>query len=196
MSFLPLRITKILAFDRVRRAATRFLLVGDAAAVHVDAAALDEPRGLALRAGRRRPRASSSDDRPPGVRRRQIARRHVAEHLQQLASPTSPTDRRRNSFVRRGLGLRAPPPSPCTRRVTSRASSRCACALLGLARAAPLRAPRPRRVEEREELQIAHGVAIVDVEPELIELVRRRQRGIEPHRAAFGLAELRARRPS
>src|SRR4029453_9094848 len=47
-------------------------------------------------------------------------------------------------------------------------------------------------IEEREVLQISTGVAIVHVQPELIELVRLRERWIEPHCARFCLSELRS----
>ena len=65
---------------------------------------------------------------------------------------------------------------------------------IGLASARRLELVDLRAIEEREVLQVPPRVAIVDVEPELIELVRLRQRRIEPHRARFGLAELRSRR--
>ena len=48
--------------------------------------------------------------------------------------------------------------------------------------------------QEREQSQVFPRVAIVHVDPVLIELVRRRARGIEPHRSRFGLAELRPAR--
>src|SRR4051794_16990800 len=49
----------------------------------------------------------------------------------------------------------------------------------------------PWRVEEREELQVPTRVAIIGVEPELVELVRRREIRIQPDRPCLGLAELR-----
>ena len=47
-------------------------------------------------------------------------------------------------------------------------------------------------VQEGENPDIALGVLVADVEPELIELVRRRIARVEPHVAALGLAELGA----
>ena len=46
--------------------------------------------------------------------------------------------------------------------------------------------------QEREVLQVPNHVAVVGVQPELIEAERRGQRRIEPDRARFGLAELHA----
>ena len=48
--------------------------------------------------------------------------------------------------------------------------------------------------EQSEVPQVAPGVAVVDVHQELIELVGRRHRPVEPHRARFRLAELGAGR--
>ena len=53
-----------------------------------------------------------------------------------------------------------------------------------------------RALEEREELQVRHHLAIVGVQPELIEAERRGAIGIEPDRAGFRLAELDAAPPS
>src|SRR6185503_11445100 len=49
-------------------------------------------------------------------------------------------------------------------------------------------------IEEGEGLQIAHDVAVLDVQPELVEAEGRGARRIQPYGARFGLAELRARR--
>ena len=46
--------------------------------------------------------------------------------------------------------------------------------------------------QKGEEPQVGTDVGVVDVDPELVEAVRRRQRGIEPHGARLRLAELRA----
>ena len=47
---------------------------------------------------------------------------------------------------------------------------------------------------QREQFQIFLDVAIVDVDPELVKLVGRRQLGIEVDRACFGFSELLPRR--
>ncbi len=47
---------------------------------------------------------------------------------------------------------------------------------------------------EREELQVALDVAIVHIDPELVELVRRRELWVQVDRAAFRLSELLPRR--
>ena len=49
-----------------------------------------------------------------------------------------------------------------------------------------------RTVEQGEDLDVAFGVVVAHVEPELVELVGRRIARIEPHVAALGLAELGA----
>src|SRR5688572_18036450 len=54
-----------------------------------------------------------------------------------------------------------------------------------------LRDPMP--IEECEVLQVPSRVTIVNVEPELIELVRLRERRIQPDGAGFSLAKLRPR---
>ena len=48
--------------------------------------------------------------------------------------------------------------------------------------------------EQREVTQIFASIPVIDVQPELIELVRRRERRVQPYRASFRLAELRPRR--
>ena len=45
---------------------------------------------------------------------------------------------------------------------------------------------------QREHLEVLHHIAVVGVEPELAEGVRAGQGRVEPYRAGFGLAELRA----
>ena len=47
-------------------------------------------------------------------------------------------------------------------------------------------------IEQREDLDVALGVLVAGVEPELVELVRRRITRVEPYVAALGLAELGA----
>src|SRR5438552_16881963 len=47
---------------------------------------------------------------------------------------------------------------------------------------------------EREQLEVALDVGVVGVHPELVQLVRRRERGLEPERARLALAELGAGR--
>ena len=49
-----------------------------------------------------------------------------------------------------------------------------------------------RTVEQGEDLDVAFGVVVAHVEPELVELVGRRIARIEPYVAALGLAELGA----
>ncbi len=45
-------------------------------------------------------------------------------------------------------------------------------------------------IEQREDLDVALGVLVADVQPELVELVRRSITRVEPYVAALGLAEL------
>src|SRR5260370_17003714 len=47
-----------------------------------------------------------------------------------------------------------------------------------------------------KELQISDRVAVISIQPELIDPVRRSQFRIQPHRAGFGLPELHAGRGS
>ena len=49
-------------------------------------------------------------------------------------------------------------------------------------------------IEQREVAQIAPGVPVVDVHEELVELVRRRERRVEPNGPGLTLAKLGARR--
>ena len=51
-------------------------------------------------------------------------------------------------------------------------------------------------IEKREVLQVRHHIAIVGVEPELIELERRGPIRIQPDRSGFGLPKLHAGRGS
>src|SRR3954462_12741613 len=44
-----------------------------------------------------------------------------------------------------------------------------------------------------KESQITTDITIVDVDPELVELIRRRALGIEPHASRFCLSEFRSR---
>ena len=96
-----------------------------------------------------------------------------------------------------GAGLdRAPRPtaSPCTVAVTSRASTRWASRLPGSAAcSAMVRGDLVER-EEGEQLEVALDVAVVGVEPELVEVVRAGLLGVEPDVAGLALAELGARR--
>src|SRR5439155_18309853 len=48
--------------------------------------------------------------------------------------------------------------------------------------------------QQREQLEVALRVAVVGIHPELVQLVRRGEAGIEPDRPGFRLSELRARR--
>ena len=102
-----------------------------------------------------------------------------------MSSPNSSAD---------ACSARATCSAPCTSAVTSRASTRCASRFSGALVVAASSSSIARALEKREVLQVRHHVAIVGVQPELIELERRRARRIEPDRARFGLAELRARR--
>ena len=161
--------------------------------VHVDAAAADQPRRLALRrrhARRRRaarPGASRSASMRHGRGRdirkdlHELAHRH-RRHIAARTASRLPTSASRTAA------------SPCTIRVTSRASSRCAWRSSGSRAVAASSSAIRVGVEKREELQIPDRVAVVGVEPELIELVGRRQLRIQPDRSRFGLAELVARR--
>src|SRR5688572_33221852 len=66
--------------------------------------------------------------------------------------------------------------------------------LFRLAHARRLELLDARTTEEGEEPQIADGVAIFRIQPELVELIGLCQFGIEPDRSRFGLADLRSRR--
>jgi hypothetical protein len=63
--------------------------------------------------------------------------------------------------------------------------------LLGLLQTGGLELAYPLSVEKRKESQVLHGILIVSIQPELIELIRRRQVRIEPDRSGFRLAKLR-----
>ena len=132
----------------------------------------------------------------------------VARELRSPAAPstahrrTPPARRRRRASrcPRRtarvdACSARATCSAPCTSVVTSRASTRCASRFSGARRRRRLERRRsPSRSRNVKNFRYAHDVAIVGVQPELIELERRGPRRIEPDRARFGLAELRARR--
>ena len=139
-------------------------------------------------------RSAASTQAPPVGRVRRPSTTARCGNTCSSSRPTSSTTSPAKSFSAAALGL-------AHRRVAVHQPRHLArqralrMPLLGLARARRLELRRSRaRVEEREELQVPHRVAIVGVQPELIELVRRRQRRIEPDRARFGLAELRSRR--
>ena len=51
-------------------------------------------------------------------------------------------------------------------------------------------------VEQREDLDVALGVVVTHVEPELVELIWRGVAWVEPYVARLGLAKLRARTSS
>ena len=51
-----------------------------------------------------------------------------------------------------------------------------------------------RGAEQGEELEVPDGILVVGVQPELIEAIGRRERGIEPDCPVLGLAELVAPR--
>ena len=106
---------------------------------------------------------------PQPVRNRSTRAR--SRNTSQLAHRHRRRHRRRTAF-RAAASASRTAASPCTSRVTSRASSRCACRFSGSLRASPPRARRFARVEEREELQVPHRIAVVGIQPELIELVR------------------------
>ncbi len=155
---------------------------------------LNQPRRLARSTSSGRPASADRRDRHPSAcmrHRRSTARRQAPAATR--AATSTPTHRRRTAPPR-PLSAARTASSPCTSRVTSRASSRCAWRFSGSRALARLELRDPRGIEEREEAQVPHRVAVVGVQPELIELVRRRQRRIEPDGARLRLAELRARR--
>ena len=79
--------------------------------------------------------------------------------------------------------------SPCTNVVTSRANARCASRFSGAVSTSRSSCRDRRLVEKRVVAQEAPDIPVIDAQEELIEIVRRRARGIEPHRALLDLAE-------
>ena len=151
------------------------------------------PRSSTARAARAPRDRRSPMPSPSNASAGNLRRRHVVEHREHVVDA-----QRRDVFAEQHASTRArrAPPAPRRARAPSpRARARAA------PRASPARvvvASRARRSPSRsrnvKNFRYAHDVAIVGVQPELIELERRRARGIEPDRARFGLAELRARR--
>ena len=116
---------------------------------------------------------SRSTSRQPSGLMRHRCRRHVRRTPAAARAPTSPRVaaeqllRRRFRLAHRLVAVHQP--RHFARQLALRVP------LLGLARARRLELGDRAPLEEREELQVPHRVAIVGVEPELIELVRRRQ---------------------
>ena len=105
--------------------------------------------------------------------------------------------RQRRRVARRRTAAPTPPRPRGERRVAvddasslRRASARCASRFSGCSATPRSSSSIASAIEQREVAQVPSGVAVVDVDQELIELVRRRQRRVEPDRAGLGLAEL------
>ena len=124
--------------------------------------------------------------------RRHLRGRHVVEDLEHLVHlqrrrfppPNSSPDAR---------SARSTPVWPCSRRVTSRARVRWASRRSGAVAVPAPEGVDPLPLEEREELQVAQGVGVGGVQPELVEAERGGSRGVEPDRPCLGLPELHPR---
>ena len=141
-----------------------------AAVVHVHATRLHETSCFAFRRRQLDPR--DQFDQPDALAAEfaagNLCRRHVGEHRQQFVDGQR-CNVLAEQHARRPLA-RATCSAPCTSVVTSRASTRCASRFSG-ASASP---PRARRSSSRsrnvKHFRYVDDVAIVGVQPELIEL--------------------------
>ena len=145
--------------------------------VHVHAARLHEPTRLALRRRELHARHQIDDRRYP--RRSNVAPASVDGTSSNTASTSSTAASRclRRTARADACSARATCSAPCTSAVTSRASTRCASRFSGARCVAALELLDRRAIEKREELQVRHDVAVVGVQPELVEPERRRARG-------------------
>ena len=169
------------------------LHIVDRPTVEVEALALDAPARIRL--GAREPAGHEHLDHRQPIRQlgaRHPALRHVGDRLGgQLRSVrlSRRTGRRWSGWPprppRRRARWRSPRgPAPAAPRA---GSGSAACSAI----VAAIRLER----EESEQLEVALDVAVVGVEPELVEVVRAGALGVEPDVAAFALAELGARQP-
>src|SRR5688572_19027484 len=186
---LALAYDKKLALDRLGWVQP-FLLIRNTPIVHVNAAAANQFRRFAVR--RCDARLGQQSDQPPAVRSvADRSGRNLGEHLQKLCD-----GHRRDVAAEQCLGGRfcvgdgrvaVHDPSDFARQFALRGAALrllfdCRFegrdALLG---------------QEGEEFQIFHGIAVLYVEPELIELIGLGQSRVQPDRARLRLAELGSR---
>ena len=146
-------------------------LVGDPLTVEIDPTLLDQPPRLAFR--RRQPRRRPPP--PPSIR---AAPRASSSSRAHPRTPSADRTGSRPSASRRTGSARPVRPAasssaPCTIAVTSRASRRCASRASGASTTARSSSSIAGAIEPGEELEVLHDVAIVGVQPELIEAERR-----------------------